>query len=89
MVDGVPVARVSCGIPPEVTTVTGSLKVTVTGTTCPALYEPSARVDVTPETVGAVLSTVNVAFVADALAFNATSVPAIVTVAVPLPVPTV
>ena len=40
-------------------------------------------------TTGAVLSTVNVAFVADALAFNATSVPVIVTVAVPLPVPTV
>ena len=51
-----PVVRVSCGVPPEVTTVTGSVKVTVTGTACDALYDPSASVEVTPVTVADVVS---------------------------------
>ena len=51
---GDPVASVSRGVP---VTDTGSLNVTVTGTTWPARYRPSVRVEETPPvTVGAVVS---------------------------------
>jgi hypothetical protein len=40
-------------------TVTASLNVTVTGTACTALYAPLVSVELTPVTVGGVLSTVN------------------------------
>ena len=49
MVNGVPVAIFSNGVP---VTTTSSVKVIVTGTTWPALYEPLARVDDTLETDG-------------------------------------
>jgi hypothetical protein len=49
-VDGDPVLRVIRGVP---VTVTACEKVTVTGRTWPALYEPSARVELTPVTEGA------------------------------------
>ena len=47
------VDSVSAGVP---VTVTGSLNWTVTGTTWPALYEPSASVELTLMTVGAAVS---------------------------------
>ena len=63
-----PVVSVSCGVPPVVTTVTGSVKVTVTGTDCAALYDPSASVEVTPVTVADVVSRLYDSFVPDTVA---------------------
>ncbi len=54
MLPGDPVANVSCGVP---VTVTGSVNVTVTGTCWSTVYAPLARVEDTPVTVGAVVST--------------------------------
>ena len=66
-----------------------SEKVTEIATEFPTEYAPDGDEDVTPVTVGVVLSTTNVLLDAVALALPARSVPAIATVAVPSPLPTV
>jgi len=48
-----PVSKVICGVP---LTVTASENVTVTFTASPALYAASVVVEVTPDTVAAVVS---------------------------------
>ena len=53
----VPVSNSSDGTPLPVETVTVSLNTTVMSSVEPALYEPSAELDETEETVGAAVST--------------------------------
>jgi hypothetical protein len=70
----VPVSNWILGFPLELSTITDSLKLTVTVMLSFSLYEPFAEMEETEETVGLVVSTKNVFTLNALLAFPAGSV---------------